>query len=86
LAQLPFEEEIRFPATPQTAVLSGELAPSGELATDDGVYRFRPRAGYPMSSFYGLTEARSLSARLFTSQRPTLEALFLQLTGRTLRE
>ncbi len=86
LAQLPFEEEIRFAATPQTAALPGELAPNGDLATVDGIYRFRPKAGYPMSSFYRLTEGHSLSARLFTSQRPTLEALFLQLTGRTLRE
>jgi ABC-2 type transport system ATP-binding protein len=86
LARLPFEEEVRFPSTPQTAALSGELAANGEVATVDGVHRFRPRAGYPMSSFYGLTEAHGLAPRLFTSQRPTLEALFLQLTGRNLRE
>jgi hypothetical protein len=39
-----------------------------------------------MSSFYRRTEAHGLPPRLFASQRPTLEALFLQLTGRTLRE
>jgi ABC-2 type transport system ATP-binding protein len=39
-----------------------------------------------MSSFYALTERHGLAPRLFTSQRPTLEALFLQLTGRMLRE
>jgi len=86
LARLPFEEEIRFPSSPQTRALSRELESSGDVETVDSVHRFRPRAGYRMSSFYGLTERHGLPARLFTSQRPTLEALFLQLTGRTLRE
>jgi ABC-2 type transport system ATP-binding protein len=86
LAKLPFEEEVRFPATAETASLGQGLAPHGEVATVDGVHRFRPKPGYPMSSFYRLTEEHALPPRLFTSQRPTLEALFLQLTGRVLRE
>jgi len=86
LAQLPFEEEIRFPSTPETAALSARLAANGEVATVDGVHRFRPRPEYPMSAFYSLTEESDLPPRMFTSQRPTLEALFLQLTGRILRE
>lgn len=86
LAQLPFEEEVRFPATDETRSLCAELARSGEVATVDSVHRFRPRAGYPMSAFYGLTESHGLPPRLFQSQRPSLEALFLQLTGRMLRE
>lgn len=86
LAQLPFEEEIRFPSSPETSALLGILAANGEVSTEDGVHRFLPRPGYAMSAFYALTEAHSLAPRQFTSQRPTLEALFLQLTGRVLRE
>jgi len=86
LAQLPFEEEIRFPATAETAGVAGALASRGDLATVDGVYQFRPPAGYPLSAFFALTESHALPARLFVSQRPTLEALFLQQTGRGLRE
>jgi ABC-2 type transport system ATP-binding protein len=86
LTKLPFDEEVRFPATPDTAALAGKLAANGELATVDGIHRFRPKPGFPMSSFYMLTEELGLPPRLFTSQRPTLEALFLQLTGRVLRE
>jgi ABC-2 type transport system ATP-binding protein len=86
LARLPFEEEVRFPSSPETNALSAELAANGEVATVDGVHRFRPRTGYAMSAFYALTEEHGLPPRLFTSQRPTLEALFLQLTGRVLRE
>ncbi|MCW5558139.1 MAG: ABC transporter ATP-binding protein, partial [Verrucomicrobiae bacterium] len=58
----------------------------GAFDTAEGVHRFRPRAGYPLSEFFALTESLGLPPRLFTSQRPTLEALFLHLTGRTLRE
>jgi ABC-2 type transport system ATP-binding protein len=86
LTRLPFEEEIRFPATPATAPLAARLTGAGELATLDGLHRFRPRADYRLSAFFALTESLGLPARLFTSQRPTLEALFLHLTGRNLRE
>ena len=86
LAQLPFEEEIRFPAGAPTAPLVAELAGRGELSTVDGTHRFRPQAGYPLSAFFAVTERLGLAPRLFASQRPTLEALFLQLTGRNLRE
>ena len=86
LTRLPFEDEITFPATPETAPLAARLPEQGELTTIDGTHRFRPRAGYKLSAFYALTEDHGLSARLFTVQRPTLENLFLHLTGRTLRE
>jgi ABC-2 type transport system ATP-binding protein len=86
LTQLPFEEEIRFPASDATAALAGALSAQGEIATLDGQHRFRPHPGNRLSEFYASTEAQSLPARLFTTQRPSLEALFLHLTGRTLRE
>jgi ABC-2 type transport system ATP-binding protein len=86
LTRLPFEDEITFPATPATAPLTARLAAHGEVAMVDGTHRFRPRPDYALSTFFALTESLGLSPRLFTSQRPTLEALFLHLTGRTLRE
>ena len=86
LARLPFEEEIRFPANPATAPLATQLTAHGELATENDTHRFRPLPTLKLSSFFALAESHSLPGRLFTSQRPTLEALFLHLTGRTLRE
>ena len=86
LTRLPFEEEIRFPATAETAALSAQLLALGELATTDGQHRFRPRPDVKLSTFFALAESQSLPPRLFTSQRPTLEAVFLHLTGRNLRE
>ena len=86
LTRLPFEEEIRFPATAETAALAAALPGHGELTTADAVHRFRPRPDFKLSAFFALAESHSLPGRHFTSQRPTLEALFLHLTGRTLRE
>lgn len=86
LLKLPFEEEIRFPVAAETASLVERLGSEGTVEKGEEHYRFRPRSGYPLSRFYGITEAQGLPARLFTSQRPTLEALFLHLTGRNLRE
>jgi ABC-2 type transport system ATP-binding protein len=86
LTKLPFEDEITFPAIAATAPLAAQLAGHGEIATVDGTSRFRPRPAYPLSAFFALTESLGLSPRLFVSQRPTLEALFLHLTGRNLRD
>jgi ABC-2 type transport system ATP-binding protein len=86
LTRLPFDEEIRFPVQAGTAALLAPLAAQGEIVTLDEIHRFRPRPDFRLSAFFTLTESLGLPARLFTSQRPTLEALFLHLTGRTIRE
>jgi ABC-2 type transport system ATP-binding protein len=86
LARLPFEEEIRFPANDLTIAFAGRLAPWGTVAREHDQHRFLPRPGLKLSEFFALTESAGLPARLFTSQRPTLEALFLHLTGRQLRD
>lgn len=86
LRQLPFEDEIRFPAGGECDALATRLDRDGEISRVDSNYRFRPRAGYRLSSFFLLTESMGLPSALFSSQRPTLEALFLHLTGQQLRE
>lgn len=86
LARLPFSDEISFPATPLTARLAASLIAHGEVTTDGNSHRFHPGPGFKTSAFYALTEAQQLSSRLFVTERPTLEAVFLHLTGRTLRE
>lgn len=86
LTRLPFADEVAFPATPATADFAARLAEHGELATVDGEHLFRSRPDFKTSAFYALAEECQLPARLFVMRRPTLEALFLHLTGRTLRE
>jgi ABC-2 type transport system ATP-binding protein len=86
LTRLPFEEEIRFVANEATAPLATALSSHGNLTTLEQIHRFRPSPTYHLSEFYRIAEAHALPARLFTTQRPSLEGLFLHLTGRTLRE
>ena len=45
-----------------------------------------PRPEFKISEFYALAEVHGVPPRLFSHERPTLEALFLHLTGRKLRE
>jgi ABC-2 type transport system ATP-binding protein len=86
LAQLPFEDEIAFPACDATDVFTPKLAALGTLASSNGTHRFRPRAGLRLSEFYALAEQHAVPSRFFAHERPTLQALFLHLTGRTLRD
>ena len=86
LTRLPFDEEIRFPAAAATATLATQLEKYGQISVAEQSHCFRPRSDFPMSAFYGLAESHHLPSRLFVTQRPNLEALFLHLTGRTLRE
>ena len=86
LAKLPFEDEIGFPATAATSAFATALAHHGSLASDASMHRFGPRPDYRLSHFYALAEQHGVSTRTFAHERPTLEALFLHLTGRKLRE
>lgn len=86
LTQLPFDDEIAFPVSPATRALATALVAHGSVTSDDATHRFGPQVGFPLSQFYTHAEHHGLSPRLFTHGRPTLEALFLHLTGRTLRE
>ncbi len=86
LARLPFEDEITFPATPGTSAFAATLARHGQVETGGGKHRFRPAAGHALSSFFALAETSGIANRLFEIRRPTLEAVFLHLTGRKLRD
>lgn len=86
LAQLPFEDEITFAATSQSDALAQALAPLGRVRTAEQQHRFQPQPGARLSEFYRLAENHGVPARAFAHERPTLEALFLHLTGRTLRD
>lgn len=86
LRHLPFAEETRFPETPATAPLAAQLAARGRVAARDGFYHFHPPADFPRSAFYALAEAGGHQPGLFVHERPSLEAVFLHLTGHQLRD
>ncbi|MES1168921.1 MAG: ATP-binding cassette domain-containing protein, partial [Oleiharenicola lentus] len=86
LARLPASEEIRFPREAATPELRAAAARFGALRDEGDDVHLTPTAGFKLSAFFAATEALGLPARLFTLARPTLENVFLQLTGRTLRD
>ncbi len=87
LDQLPYEEEIRIsaevPGDLLRPILDGFGRPKRE---DDGTTVVRLGEGAPLSDFFARVERAGLSYRNFRVRQPTLEALFLHLTGRTLRD
>lgn len=86
IARLPFADAIGFPANPVTRAFADALVAHGELTTSDETHRFGPGPKFTFSAFYALAEQHGISSRFFAHERPTLEALFLHLTGRKLRE
>ena len=73
-------------ATPATAAFATALAAHGAVTREDDTQCFGSPPGFRLSEFYALAERHGVPARAFTHGRPTLEALFLHLTGRKLRE
>ena len=86
LDRLPFEEEVRFASHAATPKLLEAARGMGELAEEDGVFRMRPGTGTRLSDFFRATEDLGLPAREFSLERPGLEEVFLQLTGRSMRD
>ena len=86
LTLLPFTDEITFPATAATAAFAAQLAGHGEVSVNEDGHHFRAHPDFKTSSFYAIAERCQLAPRIFVTGRPSLEALFLHLTGRTLRE
>lgn len=58
----------------------------GELMEHNGSYHLKPADGFRLSGFYRWIEDENMDTRDFVVERPSLENLFLQLTGRDLRE
>jgi ABC-2 type transport system ATP-binding protein len=86
LGQLAFHEQVRFPRNELTRELARALARRGEVREEESEICFRPAADFALSEFYREAEVHRVPNRLIQHERPTLEALFLQLTGRALRE
>ncbi len=86
LQTLPSQEEVSFPLIAETTALAEELAAFGTVTRLEQTVRFRPRPDFPLSAFFKKTEAARLPSSHFTLERPSLEAVFLHLTGRKLRD
>jgi len=86
LQTLPFEEEVQFASHQAPPELIGAARSMGEVIETNGLCRLRPGSGSRLSDFFRATEDLGVPARVFSLKRPGLEEVFLQLTGRTMRD
>ena len=86
LTHLPFSELVRIARNDQTTAQMQALAEYGEITKAEDAYLFKLRDGLRFSEFFAATEELGLPYRYFNIRRPTLEDLFLHLTGKNLRD
>jgi ABC-2 type transport system ATP-binding protein len=86
LLQLPFTEQIRIVRTQTTAESLPVFGRFGDIVTTEEAYVLTPRDGVRLSSFFAAVEELGMSSRAFNVTRPTLENVFLHLTGNMLRD
>jgi hypothetical protein len=84
--QLPFAERIRIARNGETTAQLETFRRFGEVATSEDAYVLTPAAGVRLSDFFAAVEQVALSYRFFSVTRLSLEDVFLQLTGKTLRD
>ena len=86
LLQLPFSEQIRIARNDATAAHLAALGQFGEIMEADDAFVLRPRAQFRISEFFAAAEHLGLPYRYFSVTRPSLESVFLHLTGNSLRD
>jgi ABC-2 type transport system ATP-binding protein len=86
LLQLPFTERIRVSRNDETTAHLEMLRRFGEIVATDEAYILTPAADLRLSQFFAAVEKLGLSYRFFSVTRLSLEDVFLQLTGKTLRD
>lgn len=86
LLQLPFAEQIRIARNEETAPHLPAFARLGELVTMEDAFVLTRHADTRLSDLFGLAEKIGLASRHFQITRPSLESVFLHLTGKTLRD
>ena len=86
LQELPDIERITIRSCNLDAQYRSVFGSFGELREQNGSIHLKPFDDFRLSGFYRWIEEENLDARDFVVDRPSLENLFLQLTGRELRE
>jgi ABC-2 type transport system ATP-binding protein len=86
LEKLSYEESISILRNPTTTEKIDIFKQFGTLIDEDDHYELKPKAGFQLSAFFASIEQNGISYKLVEMHKPTLEALFLHLTGRRLRD
>jgi ABC-2 type transport system ATP-binding protein len=86
LEKLTYEETIAIIKNPSTEKNRSVFEKFGLLIEQDDHYELKPAEGFLLSGFFAGMEKQGIKYSWIELHRPTLEALFLQLTGRRLRD
>jgi ABC-2 type transport system ATP-binding protein len=86
LERVAAEETIQIRKNDVTRARVPDLGRFGRVSEEADAYILRPMNGFTLSAFFQHIEAAGIRYQWIELHRPTLEALFLQLTGRRLRD
>jgi ABC-2 type transport system ATP-binding protein len=86
LEKLPYEETIMITRNEITAKYRELFQEFGTLEEIDDHFELKPINEFTLSKFFARIEEKKIKYQWVELHRPTLEALFLQLTGRRLRD
>lgn len=86
LDKLAYEESIEIVKNPETISRIDMFSTFGAISESPEKYELKPARGFLLSTFFHALEQHQLPYKYVHVRKPTLEALFLQLTGRSLRD
>jgi ABC-2 type transport system ATP-binding protein len=86
LRLLPYEESITIRKNDTTTAQRAAFEQFGTLTADNGSFELKPRKGIKMSDVIAAIENAGIEYADIEWHKPTLEALFLQQTGRSMRD
>ena len=86
LERLAYEETIAIIKNPATAKNKAVFEKFGTLLEEDDRFELKPAEGFLLSEFFAGIEKHGIQYSWVELRRPSLEILFLQLTGRRLRD
>lgn len=86
LERLPGEASISIAKVPGTSGSAALFAKFGTLVEGSDRFELKPDAAFRLSEFFAAMEQHGIGAQHVGLHKPTLESVFLSLTGRSLRD
>lgn len=86
LGRLAAGEHLHLPIEARTTAALPALAAFGSVTTTDDTHRIALRVGTLLSEVFAVAEAHGIPASVCSLTRPSLEDVFLHLTGKAFRE
>jgi ABC-2 type transport system ATP-binding protein len=86
MEKLSYQESITIAKNQSTVGKIDLFRQFGVVAEREDHYELTPKINFQLSSFFSSIEQHRIEYRYIERSRPTLEALFLHLTGRRLRD